>query len=76
VSKVGRGAEADATILLHSRLLEQATEDHRIIGDAGYTGDHGVITPATRKRKKSQELRILEDESTQRHELQRVKGQP
>jgi hypothetical protein len=70
VSKVERGAEADVTILLHSGLLEQATEDKRIIGDKGYRGDYGVITPATRKRKKSQELRMLDDESTQRHELE------
>ena len=33
VSQVERGAEADQTILLNSGLLEQATEDHRIIGE-------------------------------------------
>jgi hypothetical protein len=74
VSEVERGAEADVTILLRSGLLEQATEDKRIIGDMGYRGDYGVITPATRKRKKSQELRMLENESTQRHELQRERA--
>ena len=70
VSRVERGAEADITVLLNSGLLEQADQDHRIIGDMGYRGPYGVITPASRKRTRSAELQRLEDESTQRHELQ------
>ena len=70
VSHVVRGAEADVNLLLQSGLLEQADEDHRIIGDAGYQGAYGIITPASRKKKKSQELRMLENEYTQRHELE------
>ena len=70
LSHVVRGAEADVNLLLQSGLLQQSDEDHRIIGDLGYRGAYGIITPASRKSKKSQELRMLEDEKTQRHELE------
>ena len=39
-------------------------------GDIGYKGSLGVITPASRKKKPVQELRLLEDEKTKRHELE------
>jgi hypothetical protein len=74
VSSVVRGAEADTTLLLDSGLLEQADEDHRILGDAGYKGPYGVITPASRNGRRPQELRMLEDERTQRHELQSARA--
>jgi hypothetical protein len=70
LSHVVRGAEADVNLLLQSGLLEQSDEDHRIIGDKGYQGVYGIITPARRMKTKSQELRMLEDEKTQRHELE------
>jgi hypothetical protein len=66
--------KADTTLLPESGLLEQADEDHRIIGDMGYMGAYGIITPASRKRRRHQELRMLEDKSTQRHELQSVRA--
>ena len=69
-----RGATADTTLLLESGLLEQSDEDHRIIGDAGFRGVYGIITPAARRGKRPQELRMLEDPSTQRHELQSVRA--
>ena len=70
VSDVVYGSVHDMNLLRQSGLLKQANDDTRIIGDIGYKGQLGVIHPASRKQKANKELRMLEDESTQRHELQ------
>ena len=64
------GSMHDITVLLRSGVLEQQTEDTRIIGDKGYRGDFGVVTPANRPKTRNQEKAKLEDERTQRHELE------
>jgi hypothetical protein len=70
VSGVQYGSAHDMTILRQSGLLKQVNDDTRIIGDSGYKGQLGVITPASRKKKPNKELLRLEDESTKRHELE------
>ena len=70
VSDADRGAAHDITILLNSGVLGQQTEDSRIIGDKGYKGPYGVITPANRPKTRVRERAMLEDERTQRHELE------
>jgi hypothetical protein len=70
VSHVVRGAEADVTLLRASGLLEQVDDEHKLMGDMGYRGEKNVVTPVSRKKLKSQELRMLEDEWTKRHELE------
>jgi hypothetical protein len=70
VTQTYRGPTDDRRILRESGLLDQVKDDARIIGDRGYTGNLGVITPARRGKKRNLELARLEDESTKRHELE------
>ena len=65
-----RGAQHDMAILRQSGLLNQAGPTAKIVGDKGYIGKLGVVTPARRAKKSNSELASLEDESTRRHELE------
>jgi hypothetical protein len=70
VSEAYKGPTDDRRILRESGLLEQSDGASVIIGDRGYTGKLGVITPARRAKRKNLELARLEDERTKRHELE------
>ncbi len=54
--------EADVNIILEYGISEMSDEDTRFFADWGYRRPYAVITPATRRKKKSQELQVLEDE--------------
>jgi hypothetical protein len=70
VSGAFRGGQHDMYVIRHSGLLQQQSEDAKIIGDKGYKGKLGIIHPRVKKRKANQELAGLEDERVRRHELE------
>jgi hypothetical protein len=49
---------------------QQQSETSRIIGDKGYEGKLGIITPMSKRKKRSRELLALEEEKDKRHELE------
>jgi hypothetical protein len=70
VSDAYPGSTHDMRIIRESRLLQQQSDTSRIVGDKGYEGKLGIITPQKKKRKASKELAGLEDERIKRHELE------
>jgi hypothetical protein len=67
VSNAYAGAH-DMRVIRESGLLQQQSATSRIVGDKGYNGKLGIVTPQSRKRKASRELAGLEREK--RHELE------
>jgi hypothetical protein len=70
VSKGYSGPAHDMRIIRESGLLDQASSSALIIGDKGYDGPLGIITPLKKNRKRSKEAAQLEDERVRRHELE------
>jgi hypothetical protein len=70
VSQAYRGAQHDMHIIRESGILQQASASSLIIGDKGYAGQLGIITPQKKTRKRSRELLALEEETVKRHELE------
>lgn len=70
VSNVVNGAMHDMRLVRESGALEQINDETHVIGDKGYIGQLGIVTPARRKRKPSREVQQLQDETTRKHELE------
>lgn len=70
VSDAYAGSAHDMRIIRESGLLQQQSATSRIVGDKGYNGKLGIVTPQSRKRKANRELAGLEDEREKRHELE------
>ena len=70
VSKAYRGAVHDMRIIRESGTLQQASASSLIVGDKGYVGQLGIVTPQKKTRKRSRELLALEEEKDKRHELE------
>ena len=70
VSEVVNGAVHDMKLVRQSGILKQMNSDTKAIGDKGYIGQLGIITPARKKRKVSREIAMLQDEKERRHELE------
>jgi hypothetical protein len=70
VSKAYQGAAHDMRIIRESGTLQQASASSLILGDKGYVGRLGIVTPQRKSRKRSRELLALEEEKDKRHELE------
>jgi hypothetical protein len=70
VSKAYRGATHDMRIIRESGTLQQASASSLILGDKGYAGQLGIVTPQKKSRKRSRELLALEEDKVKRHELE------
>jgi hypothetical protein len=70
VSDAYNGGAHDMRIIRESGILQQQSETSRIIGDKGYEGKLGIITPMSKRKKRSRELLALEEEKDKRHELE------
>lgn len=70
VSEVVNGAVHDMKLVRQSGILQQMNNETKAIGDKGYIGQLGIITPARKKRKVSREVAMLQDEKSRIHELQ------
>jgi hypothetical protein len=70
VSKAYRGATHDMRIIRESGTLQQASASSLILGDKGYAGQLGIVTPQKKSRKRSRELMGLEEDKVKRHELE------
>lgn len=64
------GSAHDMRIIRESGLLDQASPSAQIIGDRGYTGQLGIITPVHNRNERSREAAALEDEKVRDHELE------
>jgi hypothetical protein len=70
VSKGYDGSAHDMRIIRESGLLEQASSSALLLGDAGYIGQLGIVTPQRKSSKRSREQEMLEEERARGHELQ------
>jgi hypothetical protein len=70
VSDVVNGSEHDMKLVRHSGVLHQMNAETKAIGDKGYIGKLGIITPARKKQKISREAAALQSERERAHELQ------
>ena len=70
VSKAYRGAAHDMLIIRESGTLQQASATSLILGDKGYDGPLGIVTPLKKNRKRSRELLALEETKVKEHELE------
>ena len=70
VSDAYPGAAHDMRIIRESGVLQQQSETSRIIGDRGYEGKLDIVTPMTKRKKRSRELLALESEKDRKHELE------
>lgn len=70
VSDVVNGAMHDMRLVRESGILDQMNKETRAIGDKGYIGKLGIITPARKKRKVSREVALLQDDRVRKHELE------
>ena len=70
VSEAYPGSAHDMRIIRESGLLQQQSATSRIVGDKGYAGGLGIVTPQRNKRKASRELAALEEDRIKRHELE------
>ena len=57
-------------IIRESGTLQQASASSLILGDKGYVGQLGIVTPQRKTRKRSRELLALDEEKNKRHELE------
>jgi hypothetical protein len=51
-------------------VLQQASASGLILGDKGYDGPLGIVTPLKKNRKRSRELLALEETKVKEHELE------
>jgi len=70
VSDVVNGSVHDMRLVRESGILDQMNDETKAIGDKGYVGQLGIITPAKKKRKVSREVAVLQDERERTHELE------
>lgn len=70
VSNVVNGSVHDMRLVRQSGTLQQLSDETKAIGDKGYIGQLGIITPRRMRRKVSREVALLQDEKERTHELQ------
>jgi hypothetical protein len=70
VSEAVPGSMHDMNLVRRSGILDQMNDTTKAIGDKGYIGRLGIITPARKNMRVSREASLLESERERRHELQ------
>jgi len=70
VSDAVNGAMHDMRLIRQSGILNQMNDQTRAIGDKGYIGQLGIITPKRKKQRVSTEAAQLQTEKQRRHELE------